>query len=825
MPKNTDISLNFINLVEEPICYLSSDFVILDLNASAEKIFKIKKNSIIGELFSVLCPDLDLKASEHPFEGNLMTHIGKKTLSWHSLFLKKPKNGIKFIVIGTVKNKKNNSSFNINIKKERDESTYEEIASLLLAEQLNDKSKNTLEYVKNIYRYMENIIAQIPVSVYWMNKDCVYLGCSNSMAKLLNLKSRHDMVGKTYADLFDEKSTSHYKKVDRTVMDEGIPLNLEEPLYYPDGTKKIYLSNKVPLHDLDGKIIGMLGISVDITDRKKMEEELKKAKEAAETANRAKTEFLANMSHDIRTPLTGVIGLSGILENTLQNPEQKEDAHLLHDSGEELLSLLNDILDDVRADHMLENDINEEVFYLHQCIQDLIRLELPTTKLKHLGLQVDIEANVPPYIISDRKKIYRILLNLLGNAIKFTQSGHITIKVKCLDIKASSVHLQFSVADTGIGIPKKLQAQVFDRFFRVTPSYKGLYPGHGLGLHIANSYVSLLGGHITLTSEEGVGSTFNFDLECKVGQGQETVKKPTITPEGKPFVPLHESHASPNSVSVPHLLLVEDNAIALKVLESLISSGGYRFTSASDGEQALKLAKSMTFDLVITDIGLPGISGNELTRLIRDWEKALNKTPLPIFGLTGHARESAKPECMACGMNDVFTKPINLAMVQEIINKFGVSIVSDQSQVPSKDNTDQSGKLGVGLPDTEDELFQLDAYPVFDIKFALQQVNDLSLFFQIIKDSISDNAQEDTRKMEQAYAQKDWSQIEKIAHKLKGGAVYIGTRRFQYACQYFEQYYKAGHRSLLDKLYDQLININRETNEALEKWLKKYATI
>lgn len=168
---------------------------------------------------------------------------------------------------------------NSNLKTNTDGTNPIDITSQFLTEQINNKNKNTSDYVYAIYRYMENIIAQIPVSVYWMNKNYVYMGCSNNMVKLLNLNSRYDIVGKTYEDLYHEKSTSYYKKADKIVMDKGIPLSLEEPFYCPDGTtKEIYLSNKVPLRDLEGKIIGMLGVSVDITDRKKWSWNLVKPK-------------------------------------------------------------------------------------------------------------------------------------------------------------------------------------------------------------------------------------------------------------------------------------------------------------------------------------------------------------------------------------------------------------------------------------------------------------------------------------------------------------------------------------------------------------------
>lgn len=689
-----------------------------------------------------------------------------------------------------------------------------------------DDKISTVEYIHEIYHYLTNIINKIPCYIYWKNTRLEYIGCNQMAAEFVNFKSPEEIIGKSDLDIFIDKELARsYQIIDQKILATGAPV-INEPGQLINHQHQVLqvLVSKVPITDIAGHIIGLVGITVDVT-------ELTLAKEAAESAVRAKTAFMANMSHDIRTPLTGVIGMSESLENTLQNPTEKESAHMLHDSGQELLSMLNDILDDIRADNVSEVDLTEKAFDLYRCIQDLVKLELPTTKLKGLGLEVSIEESVPRYIVSDRKKIHRILLNLLGNAIKFTKSGKVTIEVKCLDRKKSKVHLEFGVADTGIGIPKEMQAKVFDRFFRVTPSYKGLYAGHGLGLHIAQSYVSLLGGHITLTSEEGVGTTFHFDLQCKVADdnavktdpiNQALEKSPAPSPN-RPPTPHTPALPIEIAENAPHILLVEDNPIALKVLETIVTSAGSHPTTAADGEQALALVKSGDFDLIVTDIGLPGISGNELASCIREWEKENSLKNIPIIGLTGHARDAAMAECLESGMNDVFTKPASLPMIKEIVNKF-ISSQEPASHTLSnaKATSAPFGKLGVDLPDTEDALFELESFPVFDPKYGLQQINDLALLFDIWKAYISDEVQNDIHLMKKAYAKKDWAEVERLAHKIKGGVCY-GTRRIFYACQYLERYYKAGHRMLLDKLYHQVLDVNGETIVTLTEWLGKYS--
>lgn len=669
---------------------------------------------------------------------------------------------------------------------------------------------------------LNNIVKYAPGLVYWKDKNSVYQGCNDEFARLAGLETSEQVKGKTDFDLIWKEGAASYIAGDQKVFKTGKPnLNIEEVVTTSDNRKITVISNKVPLLNNKKQVIGIMGITTDITRQKEIEHDLKKSKEAAEAANLAKTAFIANISHDIRTPLSGVIGLSELLENALEDPTQKEEAHLLHDSGEELLGMLNDILDDVQAGHLGEDDIQNESFDLYQCIEDLVKLERPTTTLKHLNLNVVIDPLVPQFIISDRKKIHRTLLNLLGNAIKFTKVGQITIEIQCLEHHAEDVCLQFSVEDTGIGIPKDMQDKVFDRFFRATPSYKGIYSGHGLGLHIAQSYVNLLGGHITLTSEEGFGSKLCFDLRCK--KGVETTAKKTLLSNEAPLKRQTTASVAATKITAhaPLLLLVEDNSIALKILESMVSKAGYRSKSVMNGGDALSLATSTSFDLMITDVGLPDISGTELTRRIREWEKEHSKSPLPIIGLTGHAREIAREECLASGMNDVFTKPADLSLIENLVRQFVLNRSSRGTNETAAVFLNTS-ELGLDLPSTEEDLFKLEQFPLFDPQRALQQLHDLSLLYQLLKSSISAESQDDIRQMQAAHARCDWEKIEKLAHKLKGGAVYIGTCRMQYACQYLERYYKAGYRALLDRLYHQLLEVNRDTYETLKSWLVSY---
>ncbi len=554
-----------------------------------------------------------------------------------------------------------------------------------------EKQSSELAKYKEQLDYLNNIISYLPGHVYWLDKNNVYLGCNDLHAHDVNLKSRFDIVNKTNFDMPWKDQAETINSFNNYVMSTGKIATTEESAYF-NNVYKTFFSQKVPLKNKTGEVIGVLGISTDITDRKKMEEDLKKAKEAAEAGEKAKTAFIANMSHDLRTPLTGIIGEAYMLKGDVTDAERIQYANELGKSGEKLLKMYNEIIEDVRSDHMSDKDIETTTLDLNELLTELKDTVQPTFTWKNLTLNIAVDPAIPVFLVSDRRKIFRIIENLVGNAMKFTDKGHINLKVDLLETQKYTIKIQVNVIDTGIGIPDNKKSQLFERFYKVSPSHKGEYEGFGLGLNIAKNYTNMLNGTIGFESTEGVGSNFYVILTIKIATEDEiaTYKKKLSKPKPallkgnetpiaestknskpikKPQIPCEETTASSvtqTPINAPHILVIEDNLVARNITVIFIKQANLNVTEATNGEAALELAKKQEFDLILADVGLPGISGIEVTQQLRQFEKEQGRKPIPIIGITAHAADGQK-ECIDAGMNEALAKPFTPDMLREII--------------------------------------------------------------------------------------------------------------------------------------------------------------
>ncbi len=526
---------------------------------------------------------------------------------------------------------------------------------------------------------------------------------------------------------------------------------------------------------------------------------------AAEAADRAKSEFIANVSHDIRTPLTGILSFSEYLKKNVSSIKDKQYANAIYQSGEQLLKLLNGVLEVISADTASDESLILDSFNLLDLVNDILQLELPAAHSKHLEFHSKMDEDLPILILSDRMKLHRILLNLVGNAIKFTHQGFIELKAVLLWKKKDRVGIEFSVTDTGIGIPIEMQHKAYDRFFKVSPSCQEKYTGSGIGLHIVQRYVRLLGGDIWFSSEEGKGTTFSFSLIVPIGK--ESVYPDNSSPE----LPVAKDSKK------ARVLLVEDNPMALMALKVQMLPFDVEIVEAVDGETAFEFIKAHPFDLIITDIGLPGISGDELVKTVRSLEEQAGLLPQLIYGLTGHALNSAiAKRCMDEGINEIIQKPMSTQTLKEIMMPYqnkGSSIVNEEDD--SMNTQAEQVNLGVDMPRLEKELFEIKKYPLFDRQAAIEVLGAEDLVIAILQD-FKEDLNADLVRIKQSHALGDWEGVEKFTHKIKGGACY-GTLRLYYALLYLERYLKAGYRDRAEALYLQTLEVIEETTDYLEK--------
>lgn len=374
-------------------------------------------------------------------------------------------------------------------------------------------------------------------------------------------------------------------------------------------------------------------------------------------ADNARSRFLANISHEIRTPLNGVMGMASLLEASNPNVEQKEYVQTIKVSSKRLLKIINEILDYSKAEAG-KTELRIESFSLIECIEDAINISSPKALEKELTLTYSIEKNIPNILFGDGGKIQQVLVNLIGNATKFTEKGSIDLKVQRISRIDQNVVLEFSVKDTGIGIPKESLDNLFEAFTQIDDSRTRLQSGTGLGLAISKHFVELMGGNIGVTSVEKEGSTFYFSIQLGVLKNQSSV----LTIPDEPIV-IDSEIANKTALDI---LLVEDDKINRLLAVRILEKMGYKPHTATNGQEAIEHLQKHPYNLILMDIQMPILDGLEATQLIR---KEFSKQPT-IIAMTANAMLEDKHLCEAAGMDDFLSKPIDVKSLEEMLLKW-----------------------------------------------------------------------------------------------------------------------------------------------------------
>ncbi len=481
------------------------------------------------------------------------------------------------------------------------------------------------------------------VGIYQASLDGRLLMVNPAMARMFGYGSPEEMISAvtdTRTQLW--VSAEERAKYIRFLQEGGTVVGAEAWMRHKNGST-IWVSLSVrPLRNADGKLVGLEGTFQDITERKRAEEAMKEAREAAEAANRAKSEFLANMSHEIRTPMNGVIGMTELLLDTELPPKQREYAETVRLSAEHLLTIINDILDFSKIEAG-EMRIETTQFDLRTMVENVVTLLAEAARAKGLKLTSLIKYDVPTTLGGDPGRLRQVLTNLIGNAIKFTEQGEAILRVGLDEEENDSLVVRFEVEDTGIGITQEQQARLFESFTQADASTTRHYGGTGLGLAISKQLVELMGGQIGVESSSGKGSTFWF----------------TVRLESQP-AEARTAESVPVDLQDLRVLIVDDNATNRKILCEQTASWKMRATSVEDGPRALEALRSAAgrgapFDMAILDMQMPAMEGMELARKIKA-DPTLAPTRLVL--LTSMGQRGDAKEAKRAGIEAYLTKPI-----------------------------------------------------------------------------------------------------------------------------------------------------------------------
>ena len=394
----------------------------------------------------------------------------------------------------------------------------------------------------------------------------------------------------------------------------------------------------------------------EIEVRKRTEHDLRLAKEAAEAANKAKSSFLAKVSHELRTPLNGIIGLTSILLGTDIDEKQEKFLKMVRQSANNLLKIINDILDYSKIESG-KLTISKSPMSIEDVIDSTVQLHEHSFRQKGLGLEVEIDENIPESVMGDPDRRRQILVNLISNALKFTEKGEVAVRSKLIKSNEDKVTVRFSVSDTGIGIPKNKVGELFKSFSQIDGSFTRKYGGTGLGLSICKELVVRMGGKINVKSNPGEGTAFYFDVPFEIARVEEKETK------------IEKREVKEIAARCPdfqaNILVAEDSIINQEVIKQVFSYKNWNVMMASSGREAVELFESMDFDVIFMDIQMPEMDGIKATEMIREREK--NGEHVSIIGLSAHGFDIQKDECIAAGMDYYIVKPIDWEKVFSLI--------------------------------------------------------------------------------------------------------------------------------------------------------------
>ncbi|EEZ8158125.1 aerobic respiration two-component sensor histidine kinase ArcB [Escherichia coli] len=619
--------------------------------------------------------------------------------------------------------------------------------------------------------FLRSFLDASPDLVFYRNEDKEFSGCNRAM-ELLTGKSEKQLVHLKPADVYSPEAAAKVIETDEKVFRHNVSLTYEQWLDYPDGRKACFEIRKVPYYDRVGKRHGLMGFGRDITERKRYQD-------ALERASRDKTTFISTISHELRTPLNGIVGLSRILLDTELTAEQEKYLKTIHVSAVTLGNIFNDIIDMDKMERRKVQLDNQPVDFT-SFLADLENLSALQAQQKGLCFNLEPTLPLPHQVITDGTRLRQILWNLISNAVKFTQQGQVTVRVRYDE----GDMLHFEVEDSGIGIPQDELDKIFAMYYQVKDSHGGKpATGTGIGLAVSRRLAKNMGGDITVTSEQGKGSTFTL-----------TIHAPSVAEEV-------DDAFDEDDMPLPALnvLLVEDIELNVIVARSVLEKLGNSVDVAMTGKAALEMFKPGEYDLVLLDIQLPDMTGLDISR---ELTKRYPREDLPpLVALTANVLKD-KQEYLNAGMDDVLSKPLSVPALTAMIKKFWDTQDDEESTVTTEENSKSEALLDIPM---------LEQY--LELVGPKLITDGLAVFEKMMPGYVS--------VLESNLTAQDKKGIVEEGHKIKGAAGSVGLRHLQQLGQQIQSPDLPAWEDNVGEWIEEMKEEWRHDVEVLKAWVAK----
>jgi two-component system, sensor histidine kinase len=627
------------------------------------------------------------------------------------------------------------------------------------------------DYIQNIVRSITEslIVLDLKGTITMVNKATLdWLGYTEE-----------EILGQRVSVVLGEEDDMLGLVSTRDFMRTGMVSNVEKTFRTKTGDEIPVLFSCSVMRQGNGKLQAIVCVALDITERKQAEVMLQKSKEEAVAANRAKSEFLANMSHEIRTPMNGVLGMVDLLLSSDLTEEQRKFAETAYGSANQLLSLLNDILDlsKIEAGKLELEAID---FNMRAMMTEVLASFAVRAGAKGLALECVVDERTPPVLVGDPVRLRQIIINLVGNAIKFTNTGGITIHLERVEEQYEGVKLRCRVIDTGVGISPDVQDRIFESFSQADASTTRKHGGTGLGLTIARQLVHMMHGEIGVESTLGQGSTFWFTARLRRGSWERVrPKERAMSPSGPSSFSPEKGHPSAaiqakereDGADWSHcrILLAEDNPVNQQVAMAILTRSGYFVDLVGNGTEAVDAMSKASYDVVLMDCQMPEMDGYEATRIIRDREKAAGRRT-PVIALTAHAMQGDREQCLTSGMDDYLPKPFHRDELLATVKRW-VRHRMTATTATKKDGNNGDSQLTAKTEASEQA--PVDRSVLEGLR-ALQQKGAPDLVGKVVTLYLSD-ASKVLDALDDAVKGENAQEIYRAAHKLKSSSANVGA--------------------------------------------------